>query len=209
MLFCSIGILWGLYGILWMKRRFVFRVSVPLCIICIISVFAVIGREKIYYQREKKYFILMIVSGVILCLGQTFFSFSGEKTEEGMNLQILRNYIAGAPDTHYLIDSSLYNQMYYNGQPMLSIARTNMFDNVIKSGGGDSFSPRYYNQVKNWSMVEPDRALLMLVSDENFKYIGRKSDLMKIYLSEQIDGDVMQKELLKIDDITICEYMAD
>lgn len=209
MLFCSLGILWGLYGILWVKRRFVFRVSFPLCIICIIAVFAVIGREKLFFQKGKKGFMLMIVSGVILCLVQTFFSFSSEKTEADVNLQILRNYIANAPDTHYLIDSSLYNQMYYNEQPMLSIVQTDMFDNVIKSGGGDSFSPRYYNQIENWFMENPDRTLLMLVHNENFKYIGRKGDLLKIYLSEQIDGNVMQKELLEIDDISICEYIAD
>lgn len=193
----SVLILWGLYMLLWLRRRYVFRVTVPLCIVCVVQMLLVSGFLQRKDSEQSKRNIVCVASVCILLVVCQYVYTSNnitmERNAKDSDYMVIKEYVEETDEKLFLVDSSLYNMLYYTAEPIMSVDRTDIFSNVVKSGGGDSFSKRHYNQMQDWGIREPDRTMVMLALNENMRYIGNEGESMKKYLEEQLNQNILME----------------
>ena len=110
----------------------------------------------------------------------------GAQTQQRENLRPVAAYLKQQPDTLFAIQTQLYNALYYDAVPVFSVKGTDVFDNVIKLGSGDSFSGRYYKQLRQFSIQNPDELMQDLARQQNLRYVAWDDELLTTFLQEHV-----------------------
>ena len=107
----------------------------------------------------------------------------------------------------YIADSLNYNYLTMNYK-ITDRKIIGEFDFLIKAGGGDCFSKRYYDYIKRFELKHQDN-LYKNLKQENVYYIGNKSEILTQYLKENVDENYVLKECESINNITIYKFQSD
>ena len=79
------------------------------------------------------------------------------------------------------------------------------YKNIIKAGGGDCFSNRYYSCLKRYNLKYKDNLYKNLTEDDVF-YIGEINDVLRCYLKENVDENADFSEDTKVDGRIIYKF---
>ena len=103
-----------------------------------------------------------------------------------------------------IADSDTYNKLTMNYK-ISERRKIGEYDFLIKAGGGDCFSNRYYDYIRRYNLEYSDNLYENLKNNDVY-YIGNINDSLIKYLKENIDTTKSLKELEKIDKIIIYKY---
>jgi hypothetical protein len=82
------------------------------------------------------------------------------------------------------MDGYVLTMLYYNDHPVRYVRKTDAFLHIVRSGSWDSFSARYYDQLKNFT-DNPDRLLIELTDGTRFSFVSQNIALTQRYLTEK------------------------
>lgn len=171
--------------ILLARERLVDRVLIPLCIGCALQSLLLLCER----EHPPRYRLAAILASALAFCLLVAFQFQAFEPSDSAGDEIAQ-YTGAHSDEFFILDSGLYNTVYFGDGPLLSIAPTDSLRNVIKSGSGETFSPRQYEQMQTAGIQDPDRLLQALARQENVYYIGFSSDAYLVYLQEHVDAGV-------------------
>lgn len=177
----------GLILILLARERLVDRVMFPLCIGCALQSLLLLRDRERPAQRQTA---ATLVSALAFCLLAAFQVQTFAKQPSVSAPNEIAQYTSAHSDQFFILDSGLYNTAYFSSGPLLSITPTDSLRNVIKSGSGETFSPRQYEQMQDAGIQDPDRLLQALARQEDIFYIGFSADTWLVYLQEHVDANV-------------------
>jgi len=192
-----------IYIALVLRGRFVLRVSVPLCMIAITGMYLISDAK----WRGRNHYVPAVIAAVIctMVVGMQYASAIRNPERASESGKAVKSYVLEHSDEHFIIVSKIYNDMYFAQQPAFYIKQERMFDNTVKSGSGDSFSPRYYDQMREWKVSDPDRLFMQLLEDDTLRYVDHNSEDMRTYLEEQ-SGKTVTVEIEKSFGDGLCVY---
>lgn len=192
-----ITVLWGLavLGLLLIRLRFVARVAVPLSMLTVYGIFFTMSlkAEDRFPVRTRPAFRIILSAAALFCL--LFFGFLYTKGYLAVTLpnrrpygspkyESIRNEIANNPSRLYVMDGYVLTMLYYNDHPVRYVRKTDAFLHVVRSGSWDSFSARYYDQLKDFT-DNPDRLLVELTDGTRFSFVSQNISLTQRYLTEK------------------------
>ena len=191
----AIPVIWLLaaFGLSWVRMRFVARVALPVTLTALFAT-ALSGSAEEAPDAGVPGTGRRILSGTLLAAliftgiiftvdyaGVTKVKRSFEKMEEK---QALLDQVKSDGDTLYIADGNVLNPLLYYGVDVKDVRTTDDFRNLVRAGSWDSFSPRYYEQVRQF-LPDQDRLLTSLVTAENTAYLSTGDRMMRLFLSEQ------------------------
>lgn len=177
----------GLILILLARERLVDRVMAPLCIGCALQSLLLLRDRERPARRQTA---ATLVSALAFCLLAAFQVQTFAKQPSVSAPNEIAQYTSSHSDQFFILDSGLYNTAYFSSGPLLSVTPTDSLRNVIKSGSGETFSPRQYEQMQDAGIQDPDRLLQALARQEDVFYIGFSADTWLVYLQEHVDANV-------------------
>lgn len=152
----SLVCLWAMFILLVFRQRLVARVYIPLSIGS--SLQMLLSPTRTHPYREIRKLTKILVNVLAFCgAGLLILQSWNLLPPQNFALQDIVAYIRSDTNKHYIVQSDVYNSAYYSGKPVFEIAPTDAFQNIIKPGSGDSFSPRQYEQMEGWNLSNPDR----------------------------------------------------
>lgn len=217
-LLCFYGIV---FALTFVRMRFVIRVAAPVAAVSMLTLLVMtprrIGRAPETggppdaapasggQPRRMSVSCLLRGTAALLCLllflysGQSFMRdylesnrVSRSSSDEPPKNAIV-DEIASHPDTLYIMDAGVMSILYFFGTPVTAVKPTHRFDNVVRSGSWDTFSPRYYAQVSRF-LSDPDRLLTSLVTSGNVRYVSGSADGIRDFLVEHTGQKVIWTE---------------
>ena len=217
-LLCFYGIV---FALTFVRMRFVIRVAAPVAAVSMLTLLVMtprrIGRAPETggppdaapasggQPRRMPVSCLLRGTAALLCLllflysGQSFMRdylesnrVSRSPSDEPPKNAIV-DEIASHPDTLYIMDAGVMSILYFFGTPVTAVKPTHRFDNVVRSGSWDTFSPRYYAQVSRF-LSDPDRLLTSLVTSGNVRYVSGSADGIRDFLAEHTGQKVIWTE---------------
>lgn len=199
----------GIHVMLIVRNRYPYRVVYPQYLIAIAYfIYKIAGIKKDVTQKRKKTIAVGIVSFAISILfagiyGNQYFSkiLSYEETCQISNelMKQIENQ-----DSLYIVESSKYNELTMN-YPILERKKIGQYKNLIKSGGGDCFSKRYYECIQNFGLEYSDN-LYKNLTKENIYYIGENNDILETYFKENVSETGYFTEVERIQTIPIYQF---
>ena len=190
----SLVCLWAMFILLVFRQRLVARVYIPLSIGSSLQMLLSSTRTNPY--REIRKLTKILVNVLAFCgAGLLILQSWNLLPPQNFALQDIVAYIRSDTNKHYIVQSDVYNSAYYSGKPVFEVVPTDVFQNIIKHGSVDSFSPRQYEQMEGWNLSNPDRLLMSLVSDDDMYYVGYDASLLQRYLSQHT-GQSVEVEVL-------------
>ena len=191
--------------LLIVRQRNIYRVVFPQYLIsCLYYIYLLKDINK-YILKPKWQKILGLIN-VTLCL--TFFTFYINNFNKINNMQVYnRNIIEQISNDGnlYIVESGTYNKITMNYN-ILERRNIGEYKNIVKAGGGDCFSQRYYNYVKNFELQYKDNLYKNLTQD-NVYYIGEINDVIITYMKENVDSNKSFVLYTTIEDINIYKYI--
>lgn len=208
------GCVWILLASLLVRQRFVLRAAVPIVAIGVLEMlcFTAHCEGRLALRRS---ICAVAVAGCALTFGaygmQTAENVKIQAAKRGEYLPLL-SYFKTEQDTLFAMETSLYNELYYEAVPVFRVRYTEAFSNVCKLGSGDSFSTRYYAQLQQFGVKDPENLMRSLALEPALRYVSRDNSLMTAYLTEQL-GSVAATVSVTCTaqgcaPVTVCEYVT-
>lgn len=186
----SLAILFLLYSMLAIQQRFKLYVAMPLLTIFILQMSLIVGKNISESNGKRRALASVLAVLLVAATGVKLNNLLEIGKVRSQKMESLVQEI-GSSDKLYIVQSFLYNSIFDNVcYPAYEIEKTDMFHNLIKSGSGDSFSPRYYENVQEWGVESPDKLLIQLVWNDRMYYVGNNGENVLRYLEGQVDGTV-------------------
>lgn len=176
----------GLMLYLLIRQRFVERVYVPILVAGFVTLLCFGRKRKDCYG--KIFYLAAFCGTLLLCSWSAghLVNRTGIQNQQRESLNSVIAYLKEQPDTLFAVQTSLYNTLYYDGVAAFSVKQTDVFENVIKLGSGDSFSGRYYKQLEQFSIQSPDKLMQDLAYQQNLRYVAWDDGLLTTFLQEHV-----------------------
>lgn len=190
------------------RNRYLYRVVYPQYLIAIIYFIYQIGYNQIN-QAKSKFKNQNIIISIIICisfLGMYLCKYNKIAKENDSNYQICNEIISQiANDGNlYLVESSMYNELTMN-YIVDSRKEIGEYKNILKLGGGDCFSQRYYDYIERFNLEYSDNLYKNLTNSRVY-YIGNINDILNLYMQQNISKNGKFSKYKKINNITIYSY---
>lgn len=164
------------------RDRYPFRVVYPQYLIAMIYYVYIIFKETDIKSNLNN--ILIIISSMVSIIFIFVFAhqYYIEFKEPISSVNEFITYINENKQNLYILDSETYNYITMNYN-ILESKKVGIFNNVIKLGGGDIYSRRYYYYVEKYGL-ESENNLYANLGQDNVYYVGRLFTEMLQYLKE-------------------------
>ena len=173
LIFAVAVVLEVLFAALLIRQRFVARVYVPLLCIAIMEMLMLSSAAGSRKEKTSKLaYAVMIIICVLVC-GHSYYKsiIKSEQYEQRADMREEEmDYIEKNSDKHYIVHVSLEGIASSN-EPAIEVRKHPEYSMIIKSGGWDAFSPRYYDQMARMNIDDPDRLLCNLAERGDFRFM--------------------------------------
>ena len=191
--------------ILIVRNRYPFRVVYSQYLIAIIYYTYEICNIKTKINKKNSSSVIVFLMCILYIVtfvsqyNKTSYDYQQQEIKNKYIIEILRQ-----KNALFIADSDTYNKLTMNYK-ISERKKISEYDFLIKSGGGDCFSKRYYNYIKRYNLEYSDN-LYKNLKDNNVYYIGIVNDILTKYLKENIDTIKSLKAFEKIEDFIIYKY---
>lgn len=169
----------------FIRLRLTPRVTVPIVyahvFFCLLQTSWHSSDEVVSHRRQTLVLAATIAVGVLFCVG-TPLQRNVERAQAFENVRHIREAIHENPETLYVCESSVANQLYFYGRACQDVRPTDEMENVVKSGSWDSFSPRYYAQLARFD-TDPNK-LLSSTTASGTRYVGSDDARIRSFIEE-------------------------
>ena len=197
----------GINILLIIRQRTPYRVIFPQYLIAIIYFIFETNLKFEEHNKLKKmvYFstILITLLFSITYINKFNKKFYKQDNDQKKNESIIK-YLEENQENLYILDSSTYNSLSMDYK-ITNRKKIGEYKNIIKAGGGDCFSNRYYSCLKRYNLKYKDN-LYKNLTENNVFYIGEINDVLRCYLKENVDENADFSEDTKVDGRIIYKF---
>ena len=200
--------------ILIVRNRYLYRVIYPQYLIAIIYyIYSIANSSNINYKnnsidKHKIKSCLYCISSLVSILIVIFYIKQyNEISKKNNDTYFIYNDTVQQIENDgnlYIVDSSIYNNLTMNYK-ITKRKKIGEYANIMKAGGGDCFSQRYYDYIERFNLEYKDN-LYKNLKNEKVYYIGYPTDVLNTYLKENVNENGILEEYKTINNITVYKY---
>lgn len=200
--------------ILIVRNRYLYRVIYPQYLIAIIYyIYSIANSSNINYKnnsidKQKIKRCLYCISSLVSILIVIFYIKQyNEISKKNNDTYLIYNDTVQQIENDgnlYIVDSSIYNNLTMNYK-ITERKKIGEYANIMKAGGGDCFSQRYYDYIERFNLEYKDN-LYKNLTNEKVYYIGYPTDVLNTYLKENVNENGILEEYKTINNITVYKY---
>ncbi|MBR2188222.1 MAG: hypothetical protein IJ860_02265 [Eubacterium sp.] len=173
-------------ALLFIRMRFVLRVELPISVAAVVMLLLLQESKEI--RKAAAAILICVIAAGWIWFVHGFHQSSGERRRppDSKAHAELKQEIASNPDVFYIMDGGSLSTLFYYNRPVTQVKTTDLFQNVLRSGSWDTFSPRYYHQVEG-KLANPDNLLTSLRGYTNLRFVSTDAGLLRGFLEEHTE----------------------